>query len=94
MKNEDFDFLDEKFKDKFRKLWNKNKYSWKDVRSTKPSDNNAELLNSVIPSALIELAFHDTEKPDSLVLRNEFLKERMAQGMFNGIEEYFNTYSP
>lgn len=44
-----------------------------------------------MPSALIEVAFFDTERPDSLALRDENFRLLVARGIYQAICQYFGV---
>lgn len=63
--------------------------SWRD-RGVKPEPNTkGELRLAEMPTALVEIAFHDTQFPDNEALQDRAFQKSIAIAMCNGILEYF-----
>ncbi|GEM_PF-1137327 len=67
--------------------------SWKDRKVKADTKSKyGENFFAQMPSALVELAFMDTQSPDNNALHDENFKKLAAKAMYDGIVEYFGGY--
>lgn len=63
--------------------------SWSDRGVKSASGTYGENRLAQMPSALVEVAFHDREYPDNAALQDDAFKRAVALSICNGILEYF-----
>ncbi len=56
------------------------------ARGVKYTDVLYEIINTLAPSTLLEIAFHDNKEDANWIMQNE---EEIARAIVNGINEYF-----
>jgi len=71
-------------------------YTWQSAGEDDDPGVSNEVFYNKVPMTLIETAFHEHSQgdPDTMVLKNEYLRSELMRGVYNGILEYFSTHGP